>query len=1034
MSRQLALASSARPPAQCEVGRRCVDVGRRRARSRRTQRVLHRAHREVVDRVGVGSGSPPASATRVAQRREQLLPRRAPTPRGTGRPAAAPLIANGRVFAAASGLRACSSTPSTHARTRGAPGSTGAHPALERRRRAGAARRRAPRAAARPCRGSGGRRPGSTARTRATMSLTRGSIVAGAAHHRVGGVDEPADLLGVGVGAVAAGSRAATGPPAHGRHGATAGTTFCITGTVFPDGPRRKHRAARRPVGCGSCRWTSSRPAPTTATGPARYCADGSWTDETLGSILAAGLRRGAASCRPRVRSDVRPWRGTFADGADLARRVAGGLLGARRAARATRWRSSSRTGSRPRRSSGRSRCSARCPVPIVHFYGPKEVGFILRQSGARVLVTADRFGHLDYLANLETLRPHAARARAGVRGRRRGARATRESFDVLRRRRPDRRPGADRPVGAGAHRLHVGHDRRPEGRRALAPHDRLRDPPAAALDADRGRRRCSSARRSATASACSPRCSSRCGGASRSTSSTCGTRARCSPRCSRTSISSGSGADVLPHEPARPSRLHATRTPRSCRASASAARRSRRRSASAPRRSGISTVRSYGSTEHPSITGCQHDDPAREANEHRRPPVAGRRDRAARRRRHAGRAGRARRDLEQGPRLLRRLHRPGAHRRSAFDADGWFAHRRRRRARRRRLPHDRRPQEGHHHPRRREHQRARGRGAARCACRASPRSRSSRRPTSGSASTGARSSACSPAAGARPSLDEVRAHLEAAGLARQKWPEEVRGDRRVPAHPVGEDPEVRAPRAAYAPSRRSRRLAARYVRRRAGARGSPAGARATPDAPAPQDHASSANVERALDVLLDEHDRDALCPARAPKRVEHEVDELRRETERHLVGDEQPRRRGEHPGQAEHLLLAARQRAGLLAAAFAEHGEQSRARARAPRRARPAAPRTGAGRAGCRCTDRCGKIARSSGTYATPRRLICGAARPVTSVTGEPHASRRPAHPPGDRGRERALPRAVRAEHREHAALGDLEARRRTARGPRRT
>jgi acyl-CoA synthetase (AMP-forming)/AMP-acid ligase II len=45
-------------------------------------------------------------------------------------------------------------------------------------------------------------------------------------------------------------------------------------------------------------------------------------------------------------------------------------------------------------------------PVPIVHFYGPKEVGFILRQSGARVFVTAARFGHLDYLANLDTLLP----------------------------------------------------------------------------------------------------------------------------------------------------------------------------------------------------------------------------------------------------------------------------------------------------------------------------------------------------------------------------------------------------------------------------------------------------------------------------------------------------------------------------------------------------------------------------------------------------------------------------------------------------
>jgi acyl-CoA synthetase (AMP-forming)/AMP-acid ligase II len=44
--------------------------------------------------------------------------------------------------------------------------------------------------------------------------------------------------------------------------------------------------------------------------------------------------------------------------------------------------------------------------VPIVHFYGPKEVGYVLRQSGARALVTTTRFGHVDYLANLAELRP----------------------------------------------------------------------------------------------------------------------------------------------------------------------------------------------------------------------------------------------------------------------------------------------------------------------------------------------------------------------------------------------------------------------------------------------------------------------------------------------------------------------------------------------------------------------------------------------------------------------------------------------------
>src|SRR5438132_693179 len=43
--------------------------------------------------------------------------------------------------------------------------------------------------------------------------------------------------------------------------------------------------------------------------------------------------------------------------------------------------------------------------VPIVHFYGPKEVGFILRESGARAFLIADRFGHQDFVANLEAVR-----------------------------------------------------------------------------------------------------------------------------------------------------------------------------------------------------------------------------------------------------------------------------------------------------------------------------------------------------------------------------------------------------------------------------------------------------------------------------------------------------------------------------------------------------------------------------------------------------------------------------------------------------
>ena len=48
--------------------------------------------------------------------------------------------------------------------------------------------------------------------------------------------------------------------------------------------------------------------------------------------------------------------------------------------------------------------------MPIVHFYGPKEVRFILEDSRARFLVTADRFGSRDYLAMLSELAPQVAK------------------------------------------------------------------------------------------------------------------------------------------------------------------------------------------------------------------------------------------------------------------------------------------------------------------------------------------------------------------------------------------------------------------------------------------------------------------------------------------------------------------------------------------------------------------------------------------------------------------------------------------------
>ena len=68
--------------------------------------------------------------------------------------------------------------------------------------------------------------------------------------------------------------------------------------------------------------------------------------------------------------------------------------------------------------------------------------------------------------------------------------------------------PAAGRPRRAGAHRLHLGHDPGPQGRHPLAPHDRLRDPPARPHVPRRADRRRSPARRSATSSGCSTRSS----------------------------------------------------------------------------------------------------------------------------------------------------------------------------------------------------------------------------------------------------------------------------------------------------------------------------------------------------------------------------------------------------------------------------------------------------------------------------------------------------------------------------------------------
>jgi acyl-CoA synthetase (AMP-forming)/AMP-acid ligase II len=135
-----------------------------------------------------------------------------------------------------------------------------------------------------------------------------------------------------------------------------------------------------------------------------RYVRDGQWTDDILGRVLDDGLAR-AASKPFTVRSHTRPWRGTLGDVRTMARHVAGGLRargvgpGDAVAFQLPNWVEAAAT-------FYAAALLGAVVVPIVHFYGTKEVGYILRRTRVKAFVSADRFGHLDYLANLERLQP----------------------------------------------------------------------------------------------------------------------------------------------------------------------------------------------------------------------------------------------------------------------------------------------------------------------------------------------------------------------------------------------------------------------------------------------------------------------------------------------------------------------------------------------------------------------------------------------------------------------------------------------------
>ena len=149
-----------------------------------------------------------------------------------------------------------------------------------------------------------------------------------ATHHRVAGSHEAADLVGVRLRADRERPRRhPLGDRGTGvRPGGGGGNSVLHKRNAIPD--RRGGKSGAATVRSRAARLAAPHAADRDL---ARYVADGSWNDDTLGEILAAGLAD-AGHLAFKVRSRLRPYSGTLADVADLARRVAGGLRPGRRA------------------------------------------------------------------------------------------------------------------------------------------------------------------------------------------------------------------------------------------------------------------------------------------------------------------------------------------------------------------------------------------------------------------------------------------------------------------------------------------------------------------------------------------------------------------------------------------------------------------------------------------------------------------------------------------------------------------------------
>ena len=211
-----------------------------------------------------------------------------------------------------------------------------------------------------------------------------------------------------------------------------------------------------------------------------RYRDEGWWTDQTLGEMVDAGLGR-IGDLPFRVRSAVHPWRGTFADVDRSARALAGALAadgvgpGDVVVFQLPNWVEAGIT-------FWAAAYLGAVVVPVVHFYGPKEVDVHPPDDRRR-----RSWSPPTASATTTTWRttgsscPSRPEARWLVVGGTPGDDLPPGAvpFESFLGADPLAAPAARRPGRAGDHRLHLGHHPRPEGGHPLAPDHRVRDPPA---------------------------------------------------------------------------------------------------------------------------------------------------------------------------------------------------------------------------------------------------------------------------------------------------------------------------------------------------------------------------------------------------------------------------------------------------------------------------------------------------------------------------------------------------------------------------